>query len=362
MADLTRLHSELGQSIWLDNLSRAMLVRGELDAWIARGVRGLTSNPTIFAKAIGGSDDYDGQFSRLIADGLDTEAAYWVMVVDDIRSACDAFSDLYESSDRTDGFVSVEVSPALAHDGPGTLEAARDLAAKVDRQNVMIKIPATVECLSSIRGAIRAGISVNTTLIFGIERYAAVAEAYISGLEDRVADGAVDLSDVAGVASFFISRVDTEIDRRLGADSDLRGTAALTQGRLAYRRYQELFSGERWARLAALGARPQRPLWASTGTKDPAYSDVCYVDGLIGPDTVNTVPEATLEAFLDHGTLERTVDRDTAADDRSLAALDTAGIDLVEVADLLEVEGLTSFATSFDDLIAALEAKAVALR
>ena len=362
MTDLARLHSDYGQSIWLDNLSRDILRSGELDRWIARGVRGLTSNPTIFAKAIGGSNDYDSQFSSLIADGMGAEDAYWVMVVDDIRAACDAFVDVYRASDRTDGFVSVEVSPALARDGSGTLEAARELSARVDRDNVMIKIPATVECLDSIRGAIRAGISVNTTLIFGIDRYAAVAEAYISGLEDRVADGFDDLSDVAGVASFFVSRVDSEVDRRLDPNSALLGTAALTQARMAYRKYGELFSGDRWARLVDLGARAQRPLWASTGTKNPAYSDVCYVDGLIGPDTVNTVPESTLAAFLDHGSLDRTVDRDAEGDDRRFAALREAGIDLGEVADLLEVEGLASFATSFDDLIDALEAKAESLR
>ncbi len=362
MTDLARLHSEFGQSIWLDNLSRDILTGGELDRWIARGVRGLTSNPTIFAKAIGGSNDYDSQFSGLIGDGLAAEDAYWVMVVDDIRAACDAFVELYRTSDRTDGFVSVEVSPALARDGSGTLEAARDLSARVDRDNVMIKIPATEECLGSIRGAIRAGISVNTTLIFGIERYAAVAEAYISGLEDRVADGFDDLSDVAGVASFFISRVDTEVDRRLDPDSALLGAAALAQARMAYRVFGELFSGERWARLVGLGARAQRPLWASTGTKNPAYSDVCYVDGLIGPDTVNTVPESTLAGFLDHGNLERSVDRDAERDERRLAALREAGIDLKEVADLLEVEGLASFATSFDELIDALKTKADTLR
>ena len=362
MTDLARLYSDQGQSIWLDNLSRAMLNNGELERWIARGVRGLTSNPTIFAKAIGGSNDYDDQFSRLISGGLETEAAYWVMVVDDIRDACDAFGALHEDSDGSDGFVSVEVSPALARDGTGTLEAARDLAARVDRGNVMIKIPATKECLPSIRGAIRAGISVNTTLIFGIERYAEVAEAYIAGLEDRVSDGATDLSDVAGVASFFISRVDTEVDRRLGADSALRGTAALAQGRLAYRRYVEIFSGDRWNRLASLGARTQRPLWASTGTKDPAYSDVCYVDGLIGPETVNTVPESTLEAFLDHGALDRAIDTDPIGDDARWEALGEAGIDLDQVAEQLELEGLASFATSFDDLISALETKASTLR
>lgn len=361
MSVLTRLHAEQGQSIWLDNLSRAMLRDGALAKWIRDGVRGLTSNPTIFAKAIGGSDDYDQRFGELIAAGRSTEEAYWEMVVEDIRGACDEFQPLFEASDRGDGFVSVEVSPALCRDTSGTLAAARDLHRRVGRNNVMIKIPATVEGLDAIRGAIRLGISVNTTLIFGIDRYLAVAEAYIAGLEDRVADGATDLSDVAGVASFFISRVDTEVDRRLG-DHPLRGAAALSQGRLAYRSFTETFQGERWAALAERGGRAQRPLWASTGTKDPAYSDVCYVDGLIGPDTVNTVPESTLTAFLDHGTVARTVDSSPSGDDDRWAGLAAAGVDMDEVANQLEEEGLAAFSASFDELLEALEAKAARLR
>ena len=359
MADLTALFNEFGQSIWLDNLSRAHLNDGSLDARIAQGVRGLTSNPTIFAKAIQGSADYDEQFGALMAAGLAPVDAYWHMVIDDIQAACDAFAALYESSDAVDGYVSVEVAPELSRNTSGTLSAARDLHDRVDRSNVMIKIPATIEGLPAIRSMISEGRSVNVTLIFSPERHQEVMEAYIAGLEELANDPAADLSRVASVASFFISRVDTEVDDRLGDSShDLCGTAAIAQGRLAYTNFLNAFSGPRWEALAARGARVQRPLWASTGTKNPAYSDVLYVDELIGAHTVNTVPEATLDAFLDHGSCARTVDPDLAETSAVLDRLSEANIDLDDVAEKLEREGLAAFAASFDEVIAALVTKA----
>ena len=359
MADLTALFNEFGQSIWLDNLSRAHLNDGSLNARIAQGVRGLTSNPTIFAKAIQGSADYDEQFGALMAAGLAPVDAYWHMVIDDIQAACDAFAPLYESSDAVDGYVSVEVAPELSRNTSGTLSAARELHERVDRANVMIKIPATVEGLPAIQSMIAEGRSVNVTLIFGPERHQAVMEAYISGLEQLATNPDADLSRVASVASFFISRVDTEVDDRLGdSGHELCGSAAIAQGRLAYTNFLDAFSGPRWEALAARGARVQRPLWASTGTKNPAYSDVLYVDELIGPDTVNTVPEATLDAFLDHGSSERTIDRDIAETSAVLDRLSSANIDLDDVAEKLERDGLASFAASFDEVIAALVAKA----
>ena len=359
MADLTALFNEFGQSIWLDNLSRAHLNDGSLNARIAQGVRGLTSNPTIFAKAIQGSADYDEQFGALMGADVAPVDAYWHMVIDDIQTACDAFAPLYESSDAVDGYVSVEVAPELSRNTTGTLSAARELHERVDRANVMIKIPATVEGLPAIQSMIAEGRSVNVTLIFSPERHQAVMEAYITGLEQLATDPDADLSRVASVASFFISRVDTEVDNRLGESGhDLCGKAAIAQGRLAYQNFLTAFSGPRWEALAARGARVQRPLWASTGTKNPAYSDVLYVDELIGPDTVNTVPEATLDAFLDHGSSERMIDRDLAKTSTVLDRLSEANIDLDDVAERLEREGLASFAASFDEVIAALVAKA----
>jgi len=360
---LHELAERHGQSIWIDDFRRAHLSDGTLTRRIDDGVRGLTSNPTIFARAITGSDDYDAQFAALIAAGIDPEPAYWTMVVDDIRSVCDRFAEVHRSSGGVDGFVSLEVSPTLARDTHGTVAAARELRRLVDRPNVMIKIPATLEGLPAIRRVIGEGTSVNVTLIFGLERYAQVVEAYIAGLEDLAADRTTDLSSVAGVASLFVSRVDTEVDRRLRATGspELAGTAGLCQSRRAYSSFRQAFSGPRWDALAARGARVQRPLWASTGTKDPAYSDVMYVDGLIGPDTVNTVPTATLEAYLDHGRAERTVDADPTTTTETWTALGAAGIDMTDVAAVLEREGLDAFAVSFDEVLSALATKAALL-
>ena len=359
---LTRLSSEHGQSPWLDNLQRGYLTSGTLASLIASGVRGLTSNPTIFQKAIQGSNDYDEQFDRAVAAGLTPVEAYWEMVIDDINGALDLFAPLYAMSGGTDGFVSVEVDPSLAHDGPGTLDAARVLAARIDRPNVMIKIPATVEGLPAIRSMIADGRNVNVTLIFSLDRYDQVIEAHIAGLEDRLAAG-LPLSGIQSVASFFISRVDNEIDALLDADGSeaalsLRGTAAVSQAALAYDLFLSRYSGPRWDVLEAAGAAVQRPLWASTSTKNPTYPDTLYVDSLIGPRTVNTLPDATLDAFADHGTLARTIDADVEGARSRWAALASHGVDVSAVADKLEREGVASFIRSFEDLIGALAAKA----
>lgn len=370
MTTLHDLYDDQGQSPWLDNLRRDWLQDGTLADLVAKGIRGVTSNPTIFAKAISGQDTYDAQFGGLIATAS-VEDAYWDLVVDDILAALEVLRPVYDASHGADGFVSVEVAPSLAHDTAGTTAAARGLHERIDRPNVLVKIPATPECVSSIRQMIAEGRSINVTLIFSITRYAEVIEAYLSGLEALVATGADDLSAVASVASFFISRVDTEVDKRIeaavgaGADAgllELRGTAAVAQARLAYAVFTDAFAGPRWEALAARGARVQRPLWASTSTKNPAYPDLAYVDSLIGPDTVNTMPDGTVADFLDHGTVARTVDADLAGARSVIDRLAAAGIDMEDVAGVLETEGVASFAASFDDLMSSLEAKAADLR
>jgi transaldolase len=360
------LHQEQGQSPWLDNLKRSYITSGRLVEIRDGGVRGLTSNPSIFQKAIQDSSDYDEQFAELHTSGVTTNDAYWDMVIHDIHGACDVFSEVYDQSDGVDGYVSVEVDPGLAHDGAGTESAARLLHERIDRRNLMVKIPGTEEGLAPIEQMIAEGRCINVTLIFSLERYSRVIEAYLAGLERLAMDPGADLSAVASVASFFISRVDSEVDRRLeaiGTDEALvlRGTAAVAQGKLAYQLFVDAFSGPRWEALAARGARVQRPLWASTSTKNDAYADTLYVDELIGPDSVNTLPEATLEAFADHGTLARRVDADVD-DARSVwRSLAEVGVDMDDVAAQLEREGVASFAAAFDELIVALDTKAASL-
>ena len=364
---LDDLHEQQGQSAWLDNLRRDYLTSGKLIDIRESGVRGLTSNPSIFQKAIGGSDDYDEQFREIAADDGPIIDDYWTLVIRDIHGACDVFSKVYDHSDGEDGYVSVEVAPDLAHDGPGTESAARDLHERIDRRNLMVKIPGTEEGLAPIEQMIAEGRNINVTLIFSLPRYAKVIDAYLNGLERLAEDEDADLSQVASVASFFISRVDVEVDQRLeeiGTDEALalRGKAAVAQGQLAYKLFLERFAGERWERLAARGARVQRPLWASTSTKNDDYPDTLYVDELIGPHTVNTLPDATLEAFVDHGTIARTVDADMAHAERVWNELADVGIDMDDVAAQLEREGVDSFAKAFDDLIATLEEKASKFR
>ncbi|HEY4928693.1 MAG TPA: transaldolase [Acidimicrobiales bacterium] len=369
MTTLHDLYVKQGQSPWLDNLRRDWLQDGTLAGLVDQGIRGVTSNPTIFAKAISGQDTYDEQFSSLIAT-TSVEDAYWDLVVDDILAALAILRPVFDSSGGSDGFVSVEVAPSLAHDTEGTITAARGLHARIGRPNVLVKIPATPECVPSIRQMIAEGRSINVTLIFSLTRYAEVIEAYLSGLEALAASGVDDLSSVASVASFFISRVDTEVDKRIEAAGggtagptllELRGTAAVAQARLAYWLFTDQFSGPRWDALAAKGARVQRPLWASTSTKNPAYRDLAYVDTLIGPDTVNTMPDGTVTDFLDHGTVARTVDADPDGARSVIDRLAAAGIDMEDVAAVLETEGVASFAASFDDLMASLTTKAAEL-
>lgn len=364
MTNLFRLSSEQGQSPWLDNLKRSYLTSGELQHWIDKGIRGLTSNPTIFQKAIQGSNDYDSQFRELVKAQRSISESYWEMVVSDIRGALDVFAPLYSSSNGADGFVSVEVDPNLAHESGGTLQAGRELWQRIDRPNLMIKIPATEEGLPAIRSMIGDGRNVNVTLIFGLDRYQKVMEAYIDGLDDRVRAGGSP-SGVASVASFFISRVDTEIDRRLDEVGTaealaLRGRAAVAQARLAYDAFTRTFSGSRWNSLKTAGAVVQRPLWASTSTKNPSYPDTLYVDELIGPDTVNTLPDTTVDAFIDHGRVARTID---SGIDEARATWDAIGrlVDLDDVAARLEREGVTAFQKSFDELLGALSAKSAEL-
>ncbi len=356
MGRLHDLHDQQGQSPWLDNLRRGWMTSGELQAWIDRGVRGLTSNPSIFAKAMTDTDDYDAELETLAKSGTSIEDAYWQLVVGDIRQALALLRPVHDASGGEDGYVSVEVAPDLANDTDGTIAAARELDDRIEAPNLYIKVPATAEGVPAIETLIGEARSINVTLIFSLERYAAVMEAYIAGLEacDRE-----DLSTISSVASFFISRVDVEVDRRLteiGTDAALalRGKAAVAQGQLAYQLFLEAFSGPRWDALAAKGARLQRPLWASTSTKDPSYPDTLYVDTLIGPNTVNTLPDATLAAFDDHGTVARTVDADPAAARQVVADLAALGIDLEEVAVKLESEGVGSFSKSFDEVLATL--------
>jgi transaldolase len=357
----TRLHDLFehhGQSPWLDNLRRGWITSGELAGWVDRGVRGLTSNPSIFQKAIEGSDAYDAQFRALISDGATTEDSYWAMVTQDIRGALDVLAPVHDASGGEDGYVSVEVDPGLARDTAGTIAAARALDEAISAPNLYVKIPGTAEGIPAIRQMISEGRSINVTLLFSLDRYAEVIEAYLAGLE--AAEG--DLSGISSVASFFISRVDTEIDRRLGAIGTpealaLQGKAAVAQGVLANQLARERFAGPRWDALVARGARMQRPLWASTSTKNPAYPDTLYIDALIGPDTVNTIPDQTLEAFVDHGTVARTIDADVDSAVATLAAVAAVGVDLVDVATVLEDEGVAAFEKSFVELLGSLDAK-----
>ncbi len=358
---MTRLHdlfADQGQSPWIDNLTRVGIRSGQLQQLVDQGVRGVTSNPTIFAKAISGAADYDEQFADLLK-GHTVDEAYWELVFDDIVHALEVLRPVYDASGGTDGFVSLEVAPALAHDTAGSAEAARDFSHRIGQPNLLVKIPGTAEGVPAVRAMIAEGISINVTLIFSIPRYAEVIEAYLAGLEARQGD----LSKVSSVASFFISRVDTEIDRRLeaiGTDEalGLRGKAAVAQAKVAYDLFTSRFSGERWDALVARGARVQRPLWASTSTKNPAYPELLYVDSLIGPDTVNTMPDATVEAFLDRGAVERTIDQGVAEAKTVLDRIEALGISLADVSSTLESEGVASFAKSFDELLQSLQDKA----
>ena len=364
---LQRLH-DAGQSIWLDFIDRTILRNGDLARRIQNdALTGMTSNPTIFEKALAEGTAYDEQLAGAPAGNT---AMYLFELVEttDVRDACDIFMPVYRATNGGDGYVSIEVSPGSAHSAADTIAEAHRLWAMVDRPNVMIKVPGTAEGSMAVRALIADGINVNITLLFAIAAHARVIEAYIAGLEDRSRAGK-PIDHIASVASFFVSRVDTEIDKRLnvlGETSDaaaqavilaLRGKAAVANAQLAYKLFLDQFSTPRWATLAAAGARKQRPLWASTSSKNPAYRDVLYVEQLIGPDTVNTMPPATIDAFRDHGETARTVDADFAAAQRAIDELAKVGIDMTEVTDKLLAEGLSSFQKSFESLTAGLEKK-----
>jgi len=364
MGKLHALHTDFDQSPWLDNLKRGYLTSGELQRWVDRGVRGITSNPTIFEKAISAGTDYDEEFRSLISAGESVTDSYWKLVIHDIEAALSVLRPVYDESGGVDGFVSIEVSPGAAFDTATTVAEARHLHTTINRPNLYVKIPGTAAGVPGIRQMISEGRSINVTLLFSLARYGEVIEAYLSGLEAAGPD--VDLSQVASVASFFVSRVDTEVDRRLdaiGTDAAraLKGRAAVANAQLAYQLFLERFSGPRWEALAARGARVQRPLWASTSTKNPEYHDTMYVDELIGPSTVNTMPDATLEAFEDHGRLTRTVDADVDAARAVMAELAEVGVDIDDVTRTLEEEGVASFAKSFDELLGSLDTKAHAI-
>ena len=368
---LQRLH-QAGQSIWLDYIDRAMLHDGRLETLIERdALVGMTSNPTIFEKALAEGAAYDAQISSAPAE-LSPSELFELIETDDVRTACDRFADVFESTEGQDGYVSIEVSPAQAFDADATVVEARRLWQTVDRPNVMVKVPGSTEGARAIRRLIAEGINVNVTLLFAIEAHDRVIEAYLAGLEDRLAAGQ-PINTMASVASFFVSRVDTEIDKRLnnmaatheGVTRDhllsLRGKAAIANARMAYHLFTERFRGERWERLAAKGAMVQRPLWASTSTKNPAYRDVLYVEQLIGPHTVNTLPPATIEAFRDHGVVARTVDMGIEAAQADIAALEQVGISIQDVTAQLLQEGVASFQRSFDTLLAGLSRKTASL-
>lgn len=356
----------LGQSPWHDNIRRGQLASGELARMVADGdITGLTSNPSIFEKAIAESDDYEDALRELAQAGKTASEIFDALAIEDIQAAADIFAPVYERTDRKDGFVSIEVSPAYAHDTAMTCAEAARLWDAVARPNLMVKIPATRAGLPAIMESIAAGINVNVTLIFSRERYAEVMEAYLAGLEQRAATNG-DLAGLASVASFFVSRIDSLVDRLLDERiattpaaaarlAPLKGQAALANAKLAYGMFREKFAGERWQVLAARGAQLQRPLWASTSTKNPAYSDVRYVDELIGPDTVNTMPPHTLQAFKDHGLVRLSVAEGVDAARTALAQLAAAGIDMDAVTAQLEDEGVAAFFKSFENLLAVIE-------
>ncbi|MFO0074423.1 MAG: transaldolase [Gemmatimonas sp.] len=369
-ARLHALHAA-GQSLWLDYIDRTMLSNGDLARRIAEdALTGMTSNPTIFEKALAEGAAYDAQLATL-PSSLSDRDAFFEVAATDVRQACDAFRTVYDRTLGLDGFVSLEVSPDLARDTAGTVAEARRLWAIVDRPNLMIEVPGTPEGAEAIRQLIADGINVNVTLLFSVEAHERVIEAYLAGLEARAAAG-LPIDRIGSVASFFVSRVDSAIDKQLGvlaaaaperaeALLALQGKAAIANAKLAYRLFQASFSGARWAALSSRGARVQRPLWASTSTKNPAYRDVIYVEELIGPDTVNTLPPATLEAFRDHGEVRASVTESVAEAERSLAAREAHGVSLQSVTDTLLAEGLASFEQSFVTLLAGLARKRAAL-
>ncbi|HXI97381.1 MAG TPA: transaldolase [Gemmatimonadaceae bacterium] len=365
---LQEIH-DAGQSIWLDSIDRRMLHDGELDRRVRDdALTGMTSNPTIFQKALASSNAYDDQIVEAEEQGLTSWQLFELLETTDVRDACDHFAAVYSSTRGADGYVSIEVSPGVSHSADATVEEARRLWKTVDRPNLMVKVPGTPEGAIAVRRLIAEGINVNITLLFAIQAHDRVIEAYMAGLEDRI-KARQPIDGLASVASFFVSRVDTEIDKRLDAliakatpaEKErlkmLKGRAAIANAKLAYKLFRQRFAGPRWEALAKQGARVQRPLWASTSTKNPEYRDVMYVEDLIGPDTVDTMPPATIEAFREHGVVDKTVDKKVAAAEGLLREIEAVGISVNEVTEKLLVDGIASFQKSFDELIAGLEAK-----
>jgi len=355
MGNQLRELAAAGQSVWLDNIKRSMFASGELQKLVDIGLRGQTSNPTIFEHAIGTGTDYDEQLKSLIGNEHDPQNLFEALAIQDIRSACDVFAPVFKSTAGLDGYVSLEVSPTLAHDTPGTTAAAARLWKAVDRPNVMIKIPGTPECIASIRASIAAGININVTLLFSVDQYAAAANAYIDG--------------IASVASVFVSRIDTMIDKTLDERiakgeklDDLKGKAGIANLKLTYAKFEALFHGDRFAALKAKGAKVQRPLWASTSTKNPKYFDLMYVLNVVGTDTVNTMPPATLDALLDHGVVKPDTIHDDVPGAKALVeALGAKGVSLHDVTEQLVADGVKSFAQSFKEMLDAIAGKQEAL-
>ncbi|HEY7961568.1 MAG TPA: transaldolase [Solirubrobacteraceae bacterium] len=364
--NVSPLHSlsALGQSVWIDFLSRASIHDGPLQGLLdADAVVGATSNPTIFQKAMSEGEAYDEQLQALAAQGVRGDEVFWRLAEQDIRDACDLFAPIWESGLGRDGYVSLEVDPRLAYDASATYREALRLHAAVDRPNLMVKIPATKPSLAAVEDVIAKGRSINVTLIFSLRRYAEVAESYVRGVERLIAEGG-DPSRVASVASFFVSRIDTEGDRRLaeiGGHDELKGRLAVANAKLAYQHYRSVFRGPRWEYLASKGATPQRVLWASTSTKNPDYPDTIYVEELIGPDTVNTMPLETIRAYQDHGRPRERLLAGVAESRKLLAELERAGVDYDDLTDTLEREGVEKFSDSFAQLLAALSEKHTAL-
>jgi len=352
----------LGQSMWLDFIDRDLLLSGKLEQLVDAGVGGLTSNPTIFQKAISEGSEYDSDLRNLAMQGHDDNGIFEGLAVKDIQDAADVLRTVYDATDRADGFVSLEVNPQLANDTDSTVSEAQKLWASVDRPNLLIKVPATPEGIPAIRTLISQGISVNVTLIFSRDSYRAVAGAYIDGLRDYHERGGRYISRIASVASFFVSRVDGSVDALLPDGSDLAGKAGVANAKMAYADFQEIFDGATFKELADAGARVQRPLWASTSVKNPDYPELMYVDGLIGKDTVNTLPPATLEAFMDHGSPAETLTQNVDDARNALTGLDSAGVSLDGVTDDLLAAGVASFTGSFEDLMSDIKSKRDALK
>jgi transaldolase len=355
----SRLHqlSDLGQSVWIDSLSREWLRTGELARMMDEdAVVGVTSNPTIFQKAMAEGDWYDDQLREVLSEVDDPKEIFLRLAFDDIREACDLMRQAWDRTEGQDGYVSLEVEPGIAHDTEATVEQAQRFHDEIDKPNLYVKIPATAAGVPAIEEMIARGKRINVTLIFGLDRYAEVAEAYVQGLE-RLVEAGGDPKQVTSVASFFVSRVDTEADKRLEGHDDLKGRLAVANAKLAYQRYKEIFSGPRWDELAAKGASTQRCLWASTSTKNPEYRDVMYVEELIGPETVNTMPKETIEAFQDHGEVRLTLEEGLDEARKLFDDLAAAGVDYDDVTRVLEEEGVQKFADSFDELLEGVAAK-----